>query len=131
MPIEFDFDGARKSGATDKDISEYFKTKYNIEFDIEGAKKSGAKDADILGYLNTKYSEPLKKKRTYYSRFTIWLQNRYGSYIKCWLTKARKAIPITFKDCGNYYSIRIYKTKMDSRTTKVAYRRNKNRKFSR
>lgn len=62
MPIEFDFDGARKSGATDKDISEYFKTKYNIEFDIEGAKKSGAKDADILGYLNTKYSEPLKKK---------------------------------------------------------------------
>jgi len=62
MPIEFDFDGARKSGATDKDISEYFKTKYSIDFDIEGAKKNGANDSDILDYLNTKYSEPIKKK---------------------------------------------------------------------
>ena len=42
MPIEFDFEGARKSGATDKDISGYFKEKYSIDFDIEGAKKNGA-----------------------------------------------------------------------------------------
>ena len=62
MPIEFDFEGARKSGATDKDISGYFKEKYSIDFDIEGAKKNGANDADILDYLNTKYSEPVKKK---------------------------------------------------------------------
>lgn len=62
MPIEFDFDGARKSGATDKDISNYFKTNYNIDFDIESAKKSGVEDVEILGYLNSKYSEPVKKK---------------------------------------------------------------------
>jgi hypothetical protein len=62
MPIEFDFEGARKSGATDKDISGYFKEKYSIDFDIEGAKKNGANDSDILDYLNTKYSEPVKKK---------------------------------------------------------------------
>jgi hypothetical protein len=62
MPIEFDFEGARKSGATNKDISNYFKTNYNIDFDIEGALKSGATDSDVLSYLNTKYSEPVKKK---------------------------------------------------------------------
>lgn len=55
MPIDFDISGARKAGATDADIAEYFKTKYQIDFDFEGARKSGATDEFIIGYLNEKY----------------------------------------------------------------------------
>jgi hypothetical protein len=63
MPdIKFDIQGARKAGATDSDISSYFKKNYNIDFDIAGARKAGASDLDILGYINNTYSNNLKKK---------------------------------------------------------------------
>ena len=63
MPdIKFDIQGARKAGATDSDISLYFKQNYNIDFDIAGARKAGASDSDILGYINNTYSNNLKKK---------------------------------------------------------------------
>ena len=57
MDINFDIKGARQAGASDKDISDYFKSKYSVDFDVEGARKAGASDDDILGYINTTYSQ--------------------------------------------------------------------------
>ena len=62
MPeIDFDIEGARKAGASNKDISDYFKSKYNVDFDFDGASKEGAKDSDILGYINDKYGSKKKE----------------------------------------------------------------------
>lgn len=64
MPdIKFDISGARNAGATDSDISKYFKDKYGVDFDIAGAKQSGASDSDILNYINSKYSDGSVKKK--------------------------------------------------------------------
>jgi hypothetical protein len=100
MPIEFDFDGARKSGATDKDISEYFKTKYSIDFDIEGAKKNGANDSDILDYLNTKYSEPIKKKEPTTEPYSIGYKNAAEAIGNTSLVKQEKPFQSPLKTAG-------------------------------
>ena len=60
MPIDFDIEAARKSGATDQQIADYFKEKYSVDFDIAGARKAGANDTQILEYINSKY-DPQKK----------------------------------------------------------------------
>lgn len=56
-PINFDIAGARKAGATDADIAEYFKSNYKVDFDVAGARQSGATDDDILGYINSSYGQ--------------------------------------------------------------------------
>lgn len=55
--IDFDIAGARKAGATDSDISEYFKSNYSVDFDVAGARQAGATDDDILGYINSSYGQ--------------------------------------------------------------------------
>lgn len=63
MPeFQFDFGAARKAGATNKDIADYFKKQYNVEFDFDGAFKAGAADKDVLTYLNTNYGSVKKKE---------------------------------------------------------------------
>ena len=62
--IDFDIAGARKAGATNADISEYFKSNYGVDFDVDGATKAGATDADILGYVNQNYGSVKKKEST-------------------------------------------------------------------
>jgi hypothetical protein len=63
MPeINFDIAAARKAGATDNDIANYFKDNYKIDFDIVGARKAGANDNDILSYLNQQYGDLSQKK---------------------------------------------------------------------
>lgn len=64
MDINFDIKGARQAGASDKDISDYFKSKYSVDFDVEGARKAGASDDDILGYINTTYSQKKSQNET-------------------------------------------------------------------
>ena len=62
MPeIDFDLTGARKAGAKSSDLSNYFKSNFNLDFDFDGAYKSGASDNDIMSYLNQNYAD-LKKK---------------------------------------------------------------------
>ena len=61
MDINFDIAGAKKAGATDSDLSNYFKTNYNIDFDFGGAYKAGASDEDVLNYLNQNYGSVKKK----------------------------------------------------------------------
>ena len=61
MDINFDIKGAKNAGASNADLSNYFKSNYNIDFDFDGAYKSGANDDDILGYLNQNYGSVKKK----------------------------------------------------------------------
>jgi hypothetical protein len=65
MPeIDFDLTGARKAGAKPSDLSNYFKSNFNLDFDFDGAYKSGASDDQIMSYLNQNYLDVKKKDQT-------------------------------------------------------------------
>jgi len=61
MDINFDIKGAKSAGASNSDLSNSFKSNYNIDFDFDGAYKAGASDDEILGYLNQNYGSVKKK----------------------------------------------------------------------
>lgn len=65
MPqIDFDIKAAKKSGASNKDIAEYFKSNYKIDFDFEQAANSGVSDDDVISYINQNYGSVKKKEPT-------------------------------------------------------------------
>ncbi|OYY99576.1 MAG: hypothetical protein B7Y37_13880 [Sphingobacteriia bacterium 28-36-52] len=65
MPqINFDIKAAKKAGASNKDIAEYFKSNYKIDFDFEQAATSGVSDDDVISYINQNYGSVKKKDNT-------------------------------------------------------------------
>lgn len=65
MPqIDFDIKAAKKAGASNKDIAEYFKSNYKIDFDFEQAATSGVSDDDVISYINQNYGSVKKKDNT-------------------------------------------------------------------
>ena len=50
--MAFDFEGAKKAGASDEQIAEYLANKHG--FNLEGAKKAGAKSSDVVKHLMAK-----------------------------------------------------------------------------
>jgi hypothetical protein len=106
MPeINFDIAAARKAGATDNDIANYFKDNYKIDFDIVGARKAGANDNDILSYLNQQYGDLSQKKNEISSSPSLGTQSQLP------LQKPKSLVPSVEPFLGNTLQESVAKNK--------------------